>query len=852
MFDSEVQRILDFVGRGIGVRIIGAPGSGRTTVVRNVVANLEKTGMAIHFISGLRTHRSIPYAAIKSLGLELRPGRSGVMDMADALASQLSKPGKHVLIVDDIHLLDNESLAVLESVRRRSDCPLIVTAPDSGPISRGQLAVMNSGREALLQLDPLHFEQVHTLVTQVLGSAADADTTARILTKSGGNPRLVVRITETAALSELLIMRGGQWQMTGDTLWNDHLRGTLEALLADLAPEEVTALHTMAILGTARVDVLQKVVQPDVLEGLERRGFLSVMDDHHNGPIAAISPPVIADYFRGQKTLRDRHLLRNKIAGALEGVPQTTQGNSTTADCLSRVLASLRLEKGNDDAVTARHFHDHSAARERTRYERWQANKSATNAAALLRVYWGAPVNVMRATRVCQETSTLNGDPNDVLFLVITRAFPAIYSGQGVSTAVDILKGFAEHNPEQASTAEAAVLFINASHGRVAPMPEPSAEASQAALPGLEGLVQSLLQLYRFRPDAVLSLTEKAEDDDTFPHLRPFLHGLALFAAGRIEDSLVFALDWRAEARRNLDQFGVVASSYVAALGLLYRGYFEEAEYLMSSVFAMGRPGFVVDILYDAMLRLAGLRHATTAISPSLSIASQARSEVPDVGPLPGIGKGAHELVAAETTQPSVFDRLAVKLIKRQMRSGYILEATMTALLCTCLCPGAPVLDLLRKILRDSGVTAHDQMMAVATAVVEGDHKLLGLLLKHYELDADNYQIGMLLRGALKRHVLEGNTAAAEAMAEASSMFAARFPSTNEQLSFNTFRTTPLTEREIEVAALAGHRSNVEIAEHLGISARTVENHISNALRKTGATSRNGLFILVGNSMAAR
>ena len=187
MFDSEVQRILDFVGRGIGVRIIGAPGSGRTTVVRNVVANLEKTGMAIHFISGLRTHRSIPYAAIKSLGLELRPGRSGVMDMADALASQLSKPGKHVLIVDDIHLLDNESLAVLESVRRRSDCPLIVTAPDSGPISRGQLAVMNSGREALLQLDPLHFEQVHTLVTQVLGSAADADTTARILTKQLGN-----------------------------------------------------------------------------------------------------------------------------------------------------------------------------------------------------------------------------------------------------------------------------------------------------------------------------------------------------------------------------------------------------------------------------------------------------------------------------------------------------------------------------------------------------------------------------------------------------------------------------------------------------------------------------------------
>jgi DNA-binding CsgD family transcriptional regulator len=58
-----------------------------------------------------------------------------------------------------------------------------------------------------------------------------------------------------------------------------------------------------------------------------------------------------------------------------------------------------------------------------------------------------------------------------------------------------------------------------------------------------------------------------------------------------------------------------------------------------------------------------------------------------------------------------------------------------------------------------------------------------------------------------------------------------------------------LTDRETEIALLAGYRSNVEIAEQLGISARTVENHISNALRKTGATSRNRLFILARNSL---
>ncbi|YAK89815.1 LuxR C-terminal-related transcriptional regulator [Paenarthrobacter nitroguajacolicus] len=816
------------------------------------MSNLEKTGVAVHFISGLRTHRTIPYAAIKGLGLDVRPGRSGVLDIADVFTSQLAKTGKHLLVVDDLHLVDSESLAVLEAVRRRSDCPMVATAPEMWALSRGQLAVLNNGREAHLQLDPLHYEQVHLLIAQILGAPADAETTARILTKSAGNPRLIVRIAETASLSNLLVMKDKKWCMVGDTLWNEHLRGTIEALLGELNADEFTALHIMSILGTARVDVLHKVIQPEALEGLERRGFLTVLADHHNGSIAAISPPVIADYFRGSKKLRDRKLLRSKIAGVLEAAPQEAPETRTTADSLSRVLSALRLERGDHDALTSRHFHDHNADRERIRFERWQANKTVANAAALLRIYWGAPVDIERARRVCAETTNFDADPRDLLFVKVTEAMLAIQDGQGPSVAVDILQNFAGDYRDFRADVENAVVFLSASHGRV---PEDTSQGSVALEgrgQGMGSLVRGLVELYRFKPAAALEAVEGAGDDDAFSHLRPFIRGFALFAAGRVEESLVFALDWRAEARKNLDQFGVVTSSYVAAHGLLYRGHFEEAEYLMSSVFAMGRPGFVVDSLYDAMLRLAGLRHATTAIMPALSIAAQARTDIPDVGPLPGIGKGAYELIAHYNAQPSAFDRKATKLIRRQLKSGYVLEAMMTALLCTCLCPGRPVLDLLQKILREGGISVHDQFIAIAAAVVEGDYNLLGLLLKHYEPDIDTYQVGLLLRGALKRHVIEGDAAAADSMTQASSIFAVRFPSANEQLSFNSFRTTPLTEREIEIAVMAGHRTNAEIGEHLGISARTVENHISNALRKTGATSRISLFMLVGTSLPPR
>jgi len=58
-----------------------------------------------------------------------------------------------------------------------------------------------------------------------------------------------------------------------------------------------------------------------------------------------------------------------------------------------------------------------------------------------------------------------------------------------------------------------------------------------------------------------------------------------------------------------------------------------------------------------------------------------------------------------------------------------------------------------------------------------------------------------------------------------------------------------LSARELEIAALAGNQSNQEIATRLGISPRTVENHISKAIRKTGTSSRQGLRAFVVQSL---
>lgn len=855
MFEQEVQRTLDYVARGIGVRIDGAPGSGRSIILQEVVKRLEKTGATVYMFAGLRTHRNIAFAGVHGLGLDIRLGIRGVLGAADALTGYLSKPGQHVLMVDDIEYVDNESLAVIEAVLLRTKRPLVVTVDDSKLYSKAQLRVLSRGPGAQVQLNPLRYGQVSELIRHTLGAAADADATARILTKSAGNPRLVVRIAETASLSNLIALRDGQWQLTGDSLWNDHLRGTVEALLEGLNASELTALQTMAIVGTSPIEVLQKVIHSNLLETLERRGFVSVMEDHHGCISAAISPPVLADYFRASGLSGGRQVLKNRIARALRTLPPHPQGDADAADSFISVLNALRGERSTNDAASTRHFHEQIQVREQALFRLWEAEKSVSNAAAFLRVHWGAPIDERRIERVFSQTGAVDGNPGDLLFLAVTKALWTIYSGQGVDAAVSALTRFGAEHPGWEADAEASALFLKASYDRM-PRDLDAAFARLKLVPGEGGVVNiawGMLELYRFNPSGALEAINSAKGFAVFPRMEPFIRGTALFVSGRIEESLTFALVWRSESRRNLDQFGVVASSYIAAQALVYCGYFDEAEYLMGSVFAMGRPGFLVDSLHDAMLRLAGLRSATTATNlPRTTLAAQSRRGAPEIGPLPGIGKGVYDLIAERPIQPEGFDRRAARLIERQLDHGYVLEAAFSALFSTCLLPGRRVLELLRRIIRASGTTSYDQLVSIAGAVVEGDQQLLGLLLKHYESDANTYQVGMLLRGAAKRHLLLGDTRAAEEMDRAFSAFTARFPPNSEILAFNVPGHLQLTVREIEISALAGHRTNTEIAEHLGISTRTVENHISNALRKTGATSRSALFDLVRNSYSAK
>lgn len=829
------------------MRIVGSAGSGRTTVAKKVVEELEDQGAKVYAIFSIPSLTAVPFAGVLSLGLDLRSRAVGILGVSDLLSEHLARPGRRVLVVDDVETLDRESLSVIDIVQRRTEVPVIVTASDA-PL-RVALPAHAVARwpQATVALPPLRYEQVNLLIAQLLGAPADVDVAARVLTKSGGNLRLAVRIIETAVLSEQLVLRDGQWRMNGPTLFNEHLHATVEAMLQGLKPEEFRALGTMAVLGPAVVDRLASVAGAEVLDALEHRGLVSVVPGPDGTLLGSVFPPLIEEYLKGH-IASSRRIFRSVITdefavAASEHEDAAAAGVGDGAVAAS--LAALRAELKGNQVAMSRYFHRRLDALEQFHYRVWELDRSMANAVAFLRVYWGAPIDPHRVQEVFTKTSSVGCDPADLLFFTMTRALWLVMNDGELDDAKEMVRKAAESEPTWSGEAEAIALFLDATYHAVPGDIDEIFARLEGLHPksGLVAAVRGAIELYRFDPEAALRALDSAEGFETLPRFEQFVRGMALFVSGRVDEALVFALDRRRDALRSVDQFSLIANSYVAALALLYRGRYDEAEYLMGWAFSLRRPGFLVGALYNAMLRLSSLRTCGVA-----ALGSQAGTgaAVPDVDPFPGTGKGLYELVTRRPNTLDSFDESATRLIDAALDLGYVTEAVMTGIFTLCLLPTPGIKRRVERLLADFHNTQHDQLLAVAGAALAGDTKGLVAILDDYQPDEDVYQTSMLLRGAARRSRILGDSPTASAIERAANAFARRLRPGGQYIVFEPeVAASALTARETEIALMAGQKSNQEIAEQFGLSIRTVESHISNALRKTSTTTRRALFELV-------
>jgi DNA-binding NarL/FixJ family response regulator len=134
--------------------------------------------------------------------------------------------------------------------------------------------------------------------------------------------------------------------------------------------------------------------------------------------------------------------------------------------------------------------------------------------------------------------------------------------------------------------------------------------------------------------------------------------------------------------------------------------------------------------------------------------------------------------------------------------------------------PGLPGLEAIRRIVR-----LDDAPAVLVLTMVDDDDSVAAAM----QVGARGY----LLKGAVQEEVL----AALRTVAAGGAVFGAG--AARRFLSGGGRPVADLTEREAQVLALiADGRSNAEIAREIGISVKTVQNHVSHVLAKLQVSDR--------------
>ncbi|MFC4224852.1 helix-turn-helix transcriptional regulator [Lysinibacter cavernae] len=845
------------------MNIVGRWGSGRSSTARAVVEDLEKSGTEVYFLAGNPSLKVDPFSGVFELSFineqQFPRGHSSIVRLADAFAVELGMGRNKVIVLDDIENIDHQTLAVVALAQTRTSAPLLYTSNAGAVADRSNpIIATNRWPEARIELKPLRYEEVNELVLSRLGHSVDAAVITRIFNKSAGNPRLARVIAESAAMHGSIKLRDDVWEMMAPSLWNTHLEGTVESMLSHLCAEEATALKTLTMLGSETAERFLKLTETHVLDSVEAQGFIALLGDGKGKTLITVQPPVIADYFHNQARSSARARIASRIQEVLGISEQELAQREVSQPEELDSLNVLRRESTVDDATLARYFQQQQHMHLTLKREAWLAQPSLANAVDFLAAVWDSPHDEIIFSEVFELTSiAADDDALLVLRFITLQAQWLAISRQELDKAQQLLMGFGSEHPTWAGHMDAYCALLETILIAVPERYEERLAAAMNSYPEtgmvatilayirtVNGFPREALEVLDALPDTAIPLASKMAD---------FIRGLALCQVGEVRQSLDWSLAKRADARSRLQKSDLYSHSYVAAIALMQLDLWDEAEQVLSSVLALARPGLLFVSTYEAMLRLTAVIVArTNRKSLAATFIREAEDSFPGKhpsknGPLPGMQTALNSVVIEARLGDS--QRLEIELaasLADSAERGYVFAAVSTGIVGLCIAPSYTLYDEVQRLVDARHNPAHARLLKIASFALAGSSDDLMRVVTEYTLDGDEYLISLLLRSVTRMHRDNDERDKAFDVETALVELARKHPSLQPSVSREPRAAVHLlTEREREVALLAGTLTNVEVGQRLGISARTVENHISNALRKTGAASRVTLCELV-------
>jgi DNA-binding CsgD family transcriptional regulator len=245
--DALVARVLDANARVQVVR--GSGGIGKTTLVSAAADHLTELGYKILPVIALRELSAIPLAAMApTFGRLGDPVAMPIADRLQQLFTRISQDAdSFVLVVDDGPLLDDISASTIYQLVRVAGVRCVITARSdsefSGPLAR----LVGDGLTESVELRGLSGELAGRLVERALGGTVEPNSLRQLVATADGNP-LFLRELLTASIEHGTISSGERGLHIDQTALPRRLRDGI-ATRFDGLPEAERALARLVAVA---------------------------------------------------------------------------------------------------------------------------------------------------------------------------------------------------------------------------------------------------------------------------------------------------------------------------------------------------------------------------------------------------------------------------------------------------------------------------------------------------------------------------------------------------------------------------------------------------------------------------
>ncbi|WP_433051567.1 LuxR C-terminal-related transcriptional regulator [Dactylosporangium sp. CS-033363] len=312
--NAELTRVAEAASGSTGRGLIlgGPPGIGKSRLLREGVNALDQDRLAVWTATANAATAGLPLGGLAQVLPPDQPAGgspAGLLRWAvDALHRQAA--GRPIVVaIDDAHLLDPLSAALVYYVARSENATVIGTVRTGEPVHDPISALWKDDLVERIELGPLTLQETSDLLQQVLGGPVDSASVDRLWQLSQGNALLLRELVIGAHAAGEIIESYGMQRWTGKVDLAPTLTEVVDARIGKLTPQERAVLELVAFGEPIGLPLLVKGTDLATVETAEERQLVRVVVEDRRTTVR-LAHPLYGEVVRRRcPVTRNRRLL---------------------------------------------------------------------------------------------------------------------------------------------------------------------------------------------------------------------------------------------------------------------------------------------------------------------------------------------------------------------------------------------------------------------------------------------------------------------------------------------------------------------------------------------------------------